>query len=324
MFNGKSILITGGTGFFGKKCTEVILKRFKPLKLIIFSRDEYKQFEMSKTFSEDKYPCIRYFLGDVRDRDRLYRAFEGVDYIIHAAALKHVPILEYNPIEAVKTNIGGAENVIAAAADRGVKKVVALSTDKAANPINLYGATKLCSDKLFIAANQFVGGKDCVFSIVRYGNVLGSRGSVIPYFMKLRNKGVLPITDKQMTRFWITIDQGIDLVLKCFERMAGGEILVPRIPSMKVVDLARAICPECDLEFIGIRPGEKIHETMIPKEFAYRTHEFDTYYTTFPDYVDMKDASVGYRFGKPVAEGFEYSSNTNREWLTVEDIKGLI
>ncbi|QTA87902.1 UDP-N-acetylglucosamine 4,6-dehydratase (inverting) [Desulfonema magnum] len=324
MFNDQTILITGGTGFFGRRCTEIILERYKPRKLIIFSRDEYKQFEMSKIISEEKYPCIRYFLGDVRDRNRLYRAFDRVDYIIHAAALKQIPILEYNPIEAVKTNIGGAENVIAAAADRGVKKVIALSSDKAANPINLYGATKLCSDKLFISANQFVGGKGTRFSVVRYGNVFGSRGSVIPFFMKIRDKGVLPITDERMTRFWITIEQGIDLVLKGFQTMEGGEVFVPRIPSMKVVDLARAICPNCKLEFIGIRPGEKLHEIMIPEESARRTHELDTHFTIFPDYVDFNDPSKGYQFGKLVPENFEYSSNTNSEWLSVDDIKQLI
>lgn len=324
MFNGQTILITGGTGFFGKRCTEVILERYKPRKLIIFSRDEYKQFEMSKVISEQKYDCIRYFLGDVRDKERLYRAFEGVDYVIHAAALKHIPILEYNPIEAIKTNIGGAENVIAAAADRNVKKVIALSTDKAANPINLYGATKLCSDKLFIAANRFVGGRGTRFSVVRYGNVFASRGSVIPFFLKIRDQGVLPITDERMTRFWITIDQGIDLVLKCFEVMMGGEIFVPKIPSMKIVDLAKAICPSCKLERIGIRPGEKLHEVMIPKESSRVTHAFDNYFTIFPDYVDFNDLSKGYRFGKAVPDNFEYSSDTNEEWLTVADIQKLV
>jgi len=324
MFNGQTILITGGTGFFGRRCTELILEKYKPRRLIIFSRDEYKQFEMSKVISEEKYDCIRYFLGDVRDRDRLYRAFEGVDYVIHAAALKHIPILEYNPIEAVKTNIGGAENVIAAAADRNVKKVIALSTDKAANPINLYGATKLCSDKLFIAANRFLANKGTRFSVVRYGNVFGSRGSVIPFFLKIRDKGVLPITDERMTRFWITIEQGIDLVLKGFENMAGGEVFVPKIPSMKIVDLAKAICPNCKLEFVGIRPGEKLHEVMIPKESARVTHVFDNYFTIFPDYIDFSDLSKGYQFGKPVTDDFEYSSDTNKEWLTVDDIQCLI
>ncbi len=256
MLNDKTILITGGTGSFGKKCTEIILKVYKPKKLIIFSRDELKQFEMAQIFSDKQYPCMRYFIGDVRDKERLYRAFNGVDYVIHAAALKQVPSAEYNPFEAVKTNILGAENVINVAIDKGVKKVIALSTDKAANPINLYGATKLCSDKLFIAGNSYVGKDDTIFSVVRYGNVVGSRGSVIPFFLKQRETGVLPITDPRMTRFWITLEQGVNFVLNCLERMVGGELFVPKIPSMNIMDLVKAIAPECKTKIIGIRPGK--------------------------------------------------------------------
>ena len=246
MLDGKNILITGGTGSFGKKCTEIILKRYKPNKVIIFSRDELKQFEMAQVFSDTIYPCMRYFIGDVRDKERLYRAFHGVDYVIHAAALKQVPAAEYNPFEAVKTNILGAQNVINVAIDQKVKRVIALSTDKAANPINLYGATKLCSDKLFIAGNTYVGRDETSFGVVRYGNVFGSRGSVIPFFLKQKETGVLPITDPKMTRFWITLEQGVNFVLQCLDRMVGGELFVPKIPSMKIIDLARAICPDCE------------------------------------------------------------------------------
>jgi len=278
MLDGKNILITGGTGSFGTKCTEVILKRYKPNKLIMFSRDELKQFEMEQVFSVQKYPCMRYFIGDVRDKERLHRAFQGVDYIIHAAALKQVPAAEYNPFEAVKTNILGAQNVINVAIDQKVKKVVALSTDKAANPINLYGATKLCSDKLFIAGNSYVGPDDTTFSVVRYGNVVGSRGSVIPFFIKQKKNGELPITDPRMTRFWITLEQGVDFVLQCLERMVGGELFVPKIPSMNIMDLAKAICPECKTKVVGIRPGEKLHEVMIPIDDVMHTVEFDKYY----------------------------------------------
>src|SRR4030066_2521950 len=245
MLDGKVILITGGTGSFGKKCTEIILKQAKPKKLIIFSRDELKQFEMAQIYSDRKYPCMRYFIGDVRDKERLYRAFHGVDYIIHTAALKQVPAAEYNPFEAVKTNILGAQNVINVSIDRGVQKVIALSTDKAATPVNLYGATKLCSDKLFIAGNSYVGRNDSIFSVVRYGNVVGSRGSVVPFFLKCREEGCLPITDPRMTRFWITIEQGGNFVLSCFERMVGGGFFVPKLPSMNIMDLAQAIAPGC-------------------------------------------------------------------------------
>jgi UDP-N-acetylglucosamine 4,6-dehydratase len=278
MFNDKNILITGGTGSFGKKATEIILKKYKPRKLIIFSRDELKQFEMSQIFPFSKYGCIRYFIGDVRDKERLNRAFQGVDYVIHAAALKQVPAAEYNPFEAVKTNIIGAQNIINVAIDQEVKRVIALSTDKAANPINLYGATKLCSDKLFIAGNAYVGREDTTFSVVRYGNVVGSRGSVIPFFLKHRENGYLPITDPRMTRFWITLEQGVEFVLWCLEHMCGGELFVPKIPSMNIMDLAKAIAPECETKTVGIRSGEKIHELMITRDDARKTLEFDKFY----------------------------------------------
>jgi len=323
MLNGKNVSITGGTGSFGKKCTEIILKRYKPRRLIIFSRDELKQFEMAQQFPDTAYPCMRYFIGDVRDKERLYRAFHNVDYVIHAAALKQVPAAEYNPFEAVKTNILGAQNVINVAIDQGVKRVIALSTDKAANPINLYGATKLCSDKLFIAGNSYVGHHHTIFSVVRYGNVVGSRGSVIPFFMKCRETGVLPITDPRMTRFWITLEQGVDFVLNCLERMVGGELFVPKLPSMNIMDLAKAVAPECKTKIIGIRPGEKLHEVMVPKDDAHRTIEFDNYYIIQPDFQFL-----GKRFkengGKPVADEFEYNSNDNTWKLTTDEMKKMI
>ena len=325
MLNDKTILVTGGTGSFGKKLTEIILSRYKPRKYIIFSRDELKQYEMQKRFNVDQYPCIRYFLGDVRDRDRLYRAFDSVDIIVHAAALKQVPAAEYNPLEAIKTNILGATNVIDAAIDRNVKKVIALSTDKAANPINLYGATKLCSDKLFISGNNYSGPHGTRFSIVRYGNVVGSRGSVIPFFLEARKSGVLPITDPRMTRFWITLEQGVDFVLKSLERMNGGEIFVPKIPSMKLVDLARAIAPNCEMKIVGIRPGEKLHEVMIPEDDARNTLEYDTYYAILPafhnwgamDYIEKNG-------GMPCPENFRYGSESNTRWLSVEELQKMI
>ncbi len=320
-----SILITGGTGSFGKKFTETILERLRPERLIIFSRDELKQFEMRDLFPEERYPCIRYFIGDVRDRDRLYRAFDGVDVVVHAAALKQVPAAEYNPMEAIKTNVLGAENVIDAAIDRNVKKVIALSTDKAANPINLYGATKLCSDKLFTAANSYAGKHETRFSIVRYGNVVGSRGSVIPFFLKLRKTGVLPITDARMTRFWITLQQGVDFVLTNLERMHGGEIYVPKIPSMKVVDLAKAIAPECGTRIVGIRPGEKIHEVMVPEDDARQTLEYDDYFAILPAYRGWSSADYANRNGgRPCPEGFRYASDTNNRWLGPEELRSLI
>jgi len=323
MLNEKSILITGGTGSFGKKCTEMILKSYKPKRLIIFSRDELKQFEMAQVFSEDEYPCMRYFIGDVRDKERLYRAFRDVDYVIHAAALKQVPAAEYNPFEAVKTNILGAENIINVAIDQNVKRVIALSTDKAANPINLYGATKLCSDKLFIAGNSYVGEDNTRFCVVRYGNVVGSRGSVIPFFLQRKETGVLPITDSRMTRFWITLKQGVSFVLDCLERMVGGELFVPKIPSMNIMDLAKAIAPECKTEIVGIRPGEKLHEVMVSKDDARRMLEFGSYFLIQPDFNYW-----GERFtnngGRPVADEFEYNSGTNTHWLTIEELKEVI
>lgn len=322
MFTDKRILITGGTGSFGKKCTEIILKKYKPKKLIIFSRDELKQFEMAQKFPDSKYECIRYFIGDVRDKERLYRAFRNVDYVIHAAALKQVPTAEYNPFEAVKTNILGAQNVINVSIDRGVQKVIALSTDKAANPINLYGATKLCSDKLFVAGNSYVGEAGTKLSVVRYGNVVGSRGSVIPFFLKCRKNGYFPITDPRMTRFWITIEQGVNFVLDCLEQMVGGELFVPKLPSMNIMDLAKAIDPACRTEIIGIRSGEKIHEIMIPSDEARRTVEFDRYYIMQPDFSFWEKRNN--HGGKPVDDNFEYNSGTNPWILTVEDMKRII
>ncbi|RPI77439.1 MAG: UDP-N-acetylglucosamine 4,6-dehydratase (inverting) [Desulfobacteraceae bacterium] len=323
MFNNKTILITGGTGSFGKKCTDIILKRYKPKKLIIFSRDELKQFEMAQVFSDREFPCMRYFIGDVRDAERLKRAFYGVDYVIHAAALKQVPTLEYNPFEAVKTNIIGAENIIDVAITQGVRKVIALSTDKAANPINLYGATKLCSDKLFIAGNSYVGDEDSCFSVVRYGNVIGSRGSVIPFFMKQRKSGVITVTDPRMTRFWITLAQGVDFVLQCIERMVGGELFVPKIPSMRLMDLAKAIGPECETEVIGIRPGEKLHEVMITKDDARSTVEFENHYIIKPQFAFF-ERRFRNNHGQPVSAEFEYNSNTNKVFLTIEQMIGIL
>jgi UDP-N-acetylglucosamine 4,6-dehydratase/5-epimerase len=324
MLNNKNILITGGTGSFGKKCTEIILKRFKPKKIIIFSRDELKQFEMAQIFSNGKYPCMRYFIGDVRDKERLYRAFQDVDYVIHAAALKQVPAAEYNPFEAVKTNIWGAANIIDAAIEQKVKQVIALSTDKAANPINLYGATKLCSDKLFIAGNAYVGRDHTRFSVVRYGNVVGSRGSVIPFFMKKKDEGVLPITDPRMTRFWITLDQGVDFVLKCLEIMVGGELFVPKIPSMNIMDLARAIAPDCDTEIVGIRPGEKLHEIMIPIDEARNAVEFDNYYVIKPQFHFFQRRFNIRNLSRPVPDSFEYHSGTNPWRLSSKELLKMI
>jgi UDP-N-acetylglucosamine 4,6-dehydratase len=316
MFNGKSLLITGGTGSFGKKCTEIILRRFTPKRLIIFSRDELKQFEMAQVFSQDKYTCMRYFIGDVRDKERLYRAFQDVDYIIHAAALKQVPAAEYNPTECIHTNVGGAENIVNVAADLGVKKVIALSTDKAVSPINLYGATKLCSDKLFLAANVFTGC-ETVFSVVRYGNVMGSRGSVIPFFIKNRDEGIpLSITDPRMTRFWITLEQGVNMVLRAFDLAGGGEIFVPKMPSMKITDLARAIAPAIATTIVGIRPGEKIHESMITADDSRNTVDIDDYYVIKPEVCRYKGPET-----LPVPDGFEYNSGTNTQWLTVDALR---
>lgn len=316
MFNGKTLLVTGGTGSFGKMCISIILKAYKPKRLIVFSRDELKQFEMAQTFSPEKYDCMRYFIGDVRDKERLYRAFRGIDYVIHAAALKQVPAAEYNPTECIRTNIVGAENIINAAADLGVKKVVALSTDKAVAPVNLYGATKLCSDKLFVAANAFTAC-DTVYSVVRYGNVMGSRGSVIPFFINKREEGgPLPITDMRMTRFWITLEESVKMVLNAFALSGGGEVFVPKIPSMLITDLAQAIAPGMPTVEVGIRPGEKLHETMITAEDSRHTIDIGQYYVIKPETFRYKGPE-----GKPVAEGFAYNSGTNEEWLTVSDLQ---
>lgn len=326
MLNDKSILITGGTGSFGKKFTETVLKRYKPKKLIVFSRDELKQYEMQQEFSEQEFPCIRYFIGDIRDRERLYRAFDGVDVVVHAAAIKQVPASEYNPLEAIKTNILGGVNVIDAAIDQNVQRVVALSTDKAVNPINLYGATKLCSDKLFVAANNYSGLRHPTkFSVVRYGNVVGSRGSVVPFFLKLRETGeALPITDERMTRFWITLEQGVDFVLQSLERMSGGEVFVPKIPSMKITDLAEALAPGAPVKVVGIRPGEKLHEAMIQEEDARRTLEFDDFYVIQPelDFWDLSKTQL--QGGKLCKEGFVYSSEINEDWLSPEQIRKMV
>jgi UDP-N-acetylglucosamine 4,6-dehydratase/5-epimerase len=324
MLNNKTILITGGTGSFGKKCTEIILEKYKPEKLIIFSRDELKQFEMNQIFSDKEYGCIRYFIGDVRDKERLYRAFHGVDYVIHAAALKQVPTAEYNPFEAVKTNIIGAENVINVAIDQGIRKVVALSTDKAANPVNLYGATKLCSDKLFVSGNSYVGRNNSIFCVVRYGNVVGSRGSVIPFFLKQRETGVLPITDPGMTRFWLTLEQGVNFVLKCLEISDGGELFVPKVPSMKILDLAEAIAPNSRHEIVGIRPGEKIHEVMITRDDSRHTLEFDDYYIVEPEFSWWSNDGHMTNKAKSVPKDFEYNSGTNSWLLTVDEMREMI
>ncbi|WP_020526892.1 UDP-N-acetylglucosamine 4,6-dehydratase (inverting) [Flexithrix dorotheae] len=324
--NNKSILVTGGTGSFGKKFVETVLKKYPGIKkLVVYSRDELKQFEMSQVFSHEKYPAIRYFIGDVRDGERLKRACEGIDIIIHAAALKQVPAAEYNPMECIKTNIFGAENIINAALDSGVKDVVALSTDKAAAPINLYGATKLCSDKLFVAANNMKGKRDLKFSVVRYGNVMGSRGSVIPFFLNKRKEGVLPITDAAMTRFNISLEGGVDLVLFALENARGGEIFVPKIPSYKITDVATAIGPNCEQKIVGIRPGEKVHEEMITESDSFLTVDIGKYYVILPQQSDEKKQKYLMETGaKEVPKGFKYNSGTNDEWLSVEDMRSLI
>jgi UDP-N-acetylglucosamine 4,6-dehydratase/5-epimerase len=324
MFNDKAILITGGTGSFGKQYTKTLLARYNPRRLIIFSRDELKQFEMHQDFNAS---CMRYFIGDVRDYDRLLQAMRGVDFVIHAAALKQVPAAEYNPTECIRTNIHGAENVIRAALANEVTKVIALSTDKAANPINLYGATKLASDKLFVAANNMAGGHATTFSVVRYGNVVGSRGSVVPFFKKLIDEGAdtLPITDERMTRFWITLQQGVDFVLKDFQRMQGGEIFVPKIPSIRITDLAHAMAPDTATRVIGIRPGEKLHEVMCPADDSHLTIEFDDHYVIGPTIrfyhrdTDFSRNALG-ESGRPVTPGFEFNSGKNPHFLSVDEI----
>ncbi len=327
MLNGKNILITGGTGSFGKQFTKTILARYKPNKIIIYSRDELKQYEMAQRF-DDK--CMRYFIGDVRDKDRLIKAMNGVDYVVHAAALKHVPIAEYNPMECIKTNINGAQNVIDASIANGISKVIALSTDKAANPINLYGATKLASDKLFVAANNITGDKPISFAVVRYGNVMGSRGSVIPFFEKLIREGAseLPITDERMSRFWITLQEGVDFVLKNFQRMHGGEIFVPKIPSMNVIDVARTIAPALKHTIVGIRPGEKMHEVMCPEDDSHLTIEFDDHFVIQPTIQfshkpNYHINALGEK-GSSVPYGFAYRSDNNTDWLTPEALLAKI
>lgn len=323
MLNGRTILITGGTGSFGKKFLEMIFSKYDPAKVIIYSRDEFKQSVMQTEY-EDKVDLsrVRFFIGDVRDRERLYRAFEGVDYVIHAAAMKQVPTCEYNPMEAIKTNIHGAQNVIDAALDKGVRRVVALSTDKAVNPINLYGGTKLVSDKLFIAANAYSGKKDTVFSVVRYGNVAGSRGSVIPIWEKIIKDGkkTLGVTDMRMTRFWITLEQGVELVFKALEESKGGETFISKIPSFHIGDLAKAMLPDCEIEEIGIREGEKLHEVMVTRDDSRSTYEYDKHYIIYPEYTWHKDSDI-LPGGTKVEEGFEYNSGTNTKWIDVDGLR---
>lgn len=328
MFNDKVILITGGTGSFGKTYTKLLLQHYKPKKIIIYSRDELKQFEMASVFNA---PCMRYFIGDVRDKDRLKKAVSDVDFLIHAAAIKHVPIAEYNPMECVKTNIHGAQNVIDACLENGVQKCIALSTDKACNPVNLYGATKLASDKLFIAANNMAGSKHTRFSVTRYGNVVGSRGSVVPFFKKLIAQGVkeLPITDERMTRFWISLEDGVRFVFSNFERMHGGEIFIPKIPSMKIIDLAHALAPNLGKKIIGIRAGEKLHEIMISSDDSHLTYEFEDYFVISPS-IKFTDVNIDFSFnalgerGNRVKDGFSYSSDNNPSWVSEKEFLAII
>lgn len=326
MLNGKSILITGGTGSLGKQLTKTILDKYPNVKkLIIYSRDEQKQFVMAQEFSEEKYPAIRYFIGDVRDYERIKRAIFEVDFVIHAAAMKHVHIAEYNPDECIKTNVGGAENVIKACLNSTVSRVVALSTDKACAPINLYGATKLTSDKLFIAANNIKGKQDIKFSVVRYGNVMGSNGSVIPFFMNKKKTGILPITDKRMTRFNISLQGGVDMVLHALEHAWGGELFVPKIPSYKILDVAKAIAPECEVQIVGIRPGEKIHEEMITYSDSFTTYDTGKYFVVLPQITNWDLTEFIKKFNAvKVPEGFNYNSENNTEWETVESLRLLI
>lgn len=322
MFENSSILITGGTGSFGHTFVPMLLERFNPRKVIIFSRDEMKQWEMAKKFVGDHR--VRFFIGDVRDKDRLYRALDGVDYVVHAAATKIVPTAEYNPFECIKTNINGAMNLIDACIDKGVKRVVALSTDKASSPINLYGATKLASDKLFVSGNSYAGGHDTRFAVVRYGNVMGSRGSVIPFFMSVKDQGVLPITDERMTRFMISLEEGVELVWHAFEDMEGGEIYVKKIPSMKVTDLARVVAPDAKHEIVGIRPGEKMHEQMIGAEDSYYTYEYPEHFKILPAIHDWSADAARIKDGKKVPEGFVYSSDNNTEWMSDDELRAWI
>lgn len=324
MLDGKTILVTGGTGSFGKKFVKRVVTQYKPRKVIIYSRDEYKQYMMQKSFLEHD-GVLRFFLGDVRDKERLFRAFEGVDYVVHAAALKQVPALEYNPTEAVNTNVIGADNIVDAAIDRGVKKVIALSTDKAVNPINLYGATKLVAEKIFVAANAY-GGRKVVFAAVRYGNVMGSRGSVIPLFLSLKQQGAreFPVTDERMTRFWITLEESVDLVLKALKEATGGEIFVPKIPSMKIVDLAKAIQPDCTFKHMGIRPGEKLHEGLLSCDEIRSTKAFDGTYVVVPQFFDHGATAEKYDEYASVPEDFIYTSDKNDTWLTQDQMREMI
>ncbi len=322
MLKNSTILVTGGTGSFGNTFVPMTLERYNPKKLIIFSRDEMKQWEMAKKYQDDRR--IRFFIGDIRDRDRLYRALDGVDYVVHAAATKIVPIAEYNPFECVKTNVLGAMNLIDACIDKGVKRVVALSTDKASSPVNLYGATKLAADKLFVAANAYSGEHGTRFSVVRYGNVMGSRGSVIPYFLSLRDSGTLPITDPRMTRFMITLEEGVELVWRAFSDMVGGEIYVKKIPSMKVVDIARVIAPNARHEITGIRPGEKVHEQMIGQEDASHTYEYTDYFKILPMINNWDTTPERIKDGKPVPEDFSYASNTNTQWMSPDTLRNWL
>ena len=329
MLDNQSILVTGGTGSFGRRFVSTVLQRYKPKRLIVYSRDELKQFEMQQEFPDSKYRCMRYFIGDIRDLPRLQMAMKDVDVVVHAAALKQVPAAEYNPFEAVKTNIIGGQNVIDACLTNNVKKVVALSTDKAAAPINLYGATKLCSDKLFVAANNYAGAKDIKFSVVRYGNVMFSRGSVIPHFMKQKASGVFTVTDPRMTRFNITLEQGVDFVLYCLQKMWGGELFVPKIPSYRITDIAKAVCEDCKVDIVGLRPGEKLHEEMITSTDSLSTIEFSSYYVILPSaqpkwnldkFIQTSNGVVG----KRLPEGYSYSSENNPHFLTTDELRTLI
>jgi UDP-N-acetylglucosamine 4,6-dehydratase len=322
MLSQSSLLITGGTGSFGHTFVPLTLKNFNPKRIVIYSRDEMKQWEMAKLFRDD--PRVRFFIGDVRDRERLYRALDGIDYVVHAAATKIVPTAEYNPFECVKTNVSGAMNVIDAAIDRKVKRVVALSTDKASSPINLYGATKLASDKLFVAGNSYAGSHNTRFAVVRYGNVMGSRGSVIPFFLSIKDRGVLPVTDERMTRFMITLEQGVELVWHAFEDMEGGEIYVKKIPSMKVTDIAAAVAPNAKQEIIGIRPGEKVHEQMIGPEDSFYTYEYEHHYKILPAIHNWSNCTNRIKNGKKVSEDFSYTSDNNTEWMTIDALRNWI
>jgi len=321
-WHSKAVLITGGTGSFGRKFTDIVLRDYRPKKLIIFSRDELKQHDMRQVYPDTYGSPVRYFIGDVRDRERLHRAFRGVDIIVHAAALKQVPACEYNPFEAVQTNIIGAKHVIDAAIDQRVERVMVISSDKAVNPVNLYGATKLCAEKMFIQANAYSGGGNPRFSCARYGNVVGSRGSVVPVFMEQRKTGKITITDPRMTRFWITLEQGVRFVLKCIERMHGGEVFVPWIPSMNMMELAKAIAPDCQIEYIGIRPGEKLHEVLVSEDEGRQAVELEDMFIVRPLHPWWK--SENWSEAKPVPDGFRFSSDTNSRWLTIEELRGML